>query len=93
MANYTSIALMVGATLAAPTGQKFRVIPSVNSPHPRPLSQWERGVAQRRGEGFSSLVVPASNAKVLDKVVAVGHVAEAVRKVFGDLKAPRDDRQ
>lgn len=59
----------------------------------RAVSMSDRRVQEARKLGFTSLVVPASNARVLDKVVAVGHVAEAVRKVFGDLKAPRDDRQ
>lgn len=58
----------------------------------RAVSMADRRVQEARKLGFSSLIVPASNAKLLDDVTAVGHVAEAVRKVFGDLRAPQDDR-
>ena len=55
----------------------------------RAVSMADRRAQEARKLGFSEVVMPASNAKMIDDAIAVTHVADAVRKVFGDLSRPK----
>lgn len=48
----------------------------------RAVSMAERRAQEARKLGFSQIVMPASNAKMVDDAIAVAHVVDAVRKFF-----------